>query len=262
MKNIKNIVLTILVLLLSLVIVACKDKKEENKEEDWESKTVSQIDTVEECANATYEYDEFTLDMIKILVTYTDGTSRQVPLTQEMLEERDLNKLKSAGNPRVYVLYEWNGNFYSLNYTIHLVDSALLDANLNKDGSHGAVIKAIRDKEQNKINFILEACESGVKALQFKYTCDANIMTLSNALMNSKLNGMFDVKASSNEVVATIVFDEAITLETTLFTVDFTGTFRTSKLSVDNTFANAVYSVDDNLLPVELTNVLYHASVK
>ena len=265
MNNLKKIFIFIFTLMLSISLFACgKDNNpDDNKEQetDWSSKRVQEISAIEAYQELKFEYDEFSLDMVKFLVTYTDGTSREVPLEESMLEESDLNKLKKAGNPRIYIIYEWNGELFSMNYIVHLVDSALLDQDLNRDGSHGAVIKAIRDLNQNKINFILEKSK-GVKALQFKYKCNKDVMTISNALKNSSLNGIFDFEIKDDYVIATIILEDVLTEETTLFTVDFTGIFRTSGLMVDDTFDNQVYGIDENLQPVRLDNVLYHASIK
>ena len=150
---------------------------------------------------------------------------------------------------------------FGLTVTVHLSDLSLLDEDLNKDGSHGAVIKAIRDKSQNRIDFILEA-SNGVKALQFKYVCDASIMTIADPIANSSLQGMFDFKLENNSVTATFVLDSASTTEVTLFSVSFNGNFRTSNLRLDESFDNAVYGIDEELQPVLLDNVLFHASKK
>lgn len=266
MKTIKRMFIFVVLLLLTLSLAACKHDNGEDKqggdEIDWSSKRVFQISEIEEYKDLTFEYDEFSIDMIKFLVTYTDGTFREVSLEESMLDDKDLNKLTKAGNPRVYINYEWNGEVFGLNYTVHLVDSALRDQDLNKDGSHGAVIKAIRNLEQNKIDFIVEKSATGVKALQFRYTFDTSIMTLSTVTNNSSLSGTSIINVDGNKITATILLDTVITEETVLFSVDFSGNFRTSKLAIDETFANAVYTIDENLQPVELENVLYHASIK
>ena len=265
MKLFKKIFIIIFVSILCISLCSCKKEggngNDPKPEDDWENKRVEEISEIEEYKDLKFEYDEFSIDMIKFLVTYTDGTSREVSLEESMLDEKDLNKLKKAGNPRIYVTYEWKGEIFAMNMIVHLVDSALLDEDLNKDGSHGAVIKAIRDLKQNRINFIVEKSQ-GVKALQFKYKCDGSIMQMSNAVANASLKGMFDIKVENDYVIATIMLDSLLTEETTLFSVAFSGTFRTSKLAVDNTFANAIYTVNEDLQPVELLNVLYHASVK
>ncbi len=266
MNKIKKIFIFIFVFILSITLIGCKkdddnDNNKQNEEIDWTSKRVASIDPIEEYQDFSFEYDEFSLDKIKFMVTYTDGTSREVSLEASMLDEKDLNKLEKAGNPRIYITYEWNNEIFGMNYIVHLVDSALLDQDLNRDGSHGAVVKAIRDLNQNKINFILEKSE-GVKALQFKYTCNKDIMTISNAIANSSLKGIFDFEVKDDYVIATIILDDVLTEETTLFSLDFSGNFRTSGLKCDTTFDNQVYGIDDELQPVRLENVIYHASIK
>ena len=267
MKMIKKLFTFLFLIILVLSLCACKksggddDGKGKDNEEDWASKRVNAISEIEAMSNTYFEYDEFTIDMYKFLVTYTDATSREVSLSEDMLDEKDLNKLNKPGSPRLYIMYEWNGEIFGMNVIIHLSDLSLLDGNLNSDGSHGAVIKAIRDKTQNRIDFILEA-SSGVKALQFKYICDASIMTIADAKANPSLQGMFDFKLENNSIIATILLDTVSTTEVTLFSVSFEGNFRTSNLRVDETFDNAVYGIDDELQPVLLENALFHASQK
>ncbi|MBP5407782.1 MAG: hypothetical protein J6Y42_01420 [Bacilli bacterium] len=266
MKMIKKLLTFLFLVVLVLSLCACKKDNGGNNggkepEEDWASKRVSEITEIEAMSNTYFEYDEFSIDMYKFLVTYTDSTSREVSLAPDMLDEKDLNKLSKAGNPRIYIVYDWNGELFGLTVTVHLSDLSLLDEDLNKDGSHGAVIKAIRDKSQNRIDFILEA-SNGVKALQFKYVCDASIMTIADPKANSSLQGMFDFKLENNSVTATIVLDSASTTEVTLFSVSFNGNFRTSNLRLDESFDNAVYGIDEELQPVLLDNVLFHASKK
>ena len=253
--------------LIIAVFSLCACKKTDNDggndkpvEDDWSKKRASAISEIEEMANTYFEYDEFTIDMYKFLVTYTDGTSREVSLAEDMLDEKDLNKLNKAGNPRIYIVYDCNGELFGLNVIVHLSDLSLLDEDLNKDGSHGAVIKAIRDKTQNRIDFILEA-SNGIKALQFKYVCDS-VMTMSDPKPTTSVLGMFDFKVDNNEITATILLDEVQTTEIQLFSVSFEGNFRTSNLRIDETFDNAVYTIDEELQPVLVDNVLYHASKK
>ena len=266
MKMIKKLLTFLFLIILVLSLCACKKDNSggnggEEPEEDWASKRVNAISEIEAMSNTYFEYDEFTIDMYKFLVTYTDSTSREVSLSEDMLDEKDLNKLKKPGSPRLYIVYEWNGDLFGLNVIIHLSDLSLLDQDLNRDGSHGAVVKAIRDKSQNRIDFILEA-SNGVKALQFKYVCDASIMTIADAKANSSLQGMFDFKLENNSVTATILLDSVSTTEVTLFSVSFEGNFRTYNLRIDESFDNAVYGIDEELQPVLLDNVLFHASQK
>jgi len=261
MKNLKYVLSLLLVLVFAFVLVGCKDKGGD-KEVDWNSKTVSMIEPVQETFDASYEYDEFTLDMLKIKVSYTDGTSREIPVEESMLDEKSLKKTKAAGNPKITIEYIDNaGTYFNFTANIHLVDSALLDKNLNDKLEYDLVVKAIRNLEVNRINFIVEE-NVGVQALMFKYTFDQSIMQLSDFKAADGLNGVIEGEIKDGALIVTILLDEPVTAETTLFSVAFAGNFRTSKLAIDNTFANTCYALDENLQTVKLSKVLYHASIK
>ena len=89
-------------------------------------------------------------------------------------------------------------------------------------------------------------------------------MQLSSASLNSSLNGVGNVKIEDGKVMfAYSNKNENITSETTLFSVKYTGDFRTSNLAIDETFDNVVYTYDATLgQTVLLYSILYHASVK
>ena len=251
-------------LVLLLFASACGPKEHEHKfvndvcecgEINWANKIADYIEVVEATTAVAYEYDEFELSMIKIKVYYTDGNEREIPLSSDMLNDKDLEKLSKVGQPRVEVTYQ---ACEPIKFTVKLIDSAMLDQNLNEKGEYGAVIKAIR--KENKIEFILEP-NGNACAFQFKYTFDNSIMQVSNAVQGNA-SGVYSINLENGSITAMIVLDETLSKETVLFTVDFTGNFRTSKLAVDAVFANKCYTKLDNYQTEEIEKVLYHASVK
>jgi len=67
------------------------------------------LDSVEPlCAkeDATYEIGKFDYDDFTLLLTYSDGTTEYVPLTEDMLSEYDKLQLKSPGKHTLSVTYE------------------------------------------------------------------------------------------------------------------------------------------------------------
>ena len=259
MKKIK-LLLVLVITLFACFLFACGENGG-NEEIDWSSKTVSDIGLVNETFYASYEYDEFQLSMLKIHVSYTDGTSRDISVTEDMLSEKDLNKLKSTGKPRITIDYEG----YTVQGTVKLIDSSELDQNLNVDGKYACVIKAIRDAEKGIINFIFEANEEyEVCAMNFAFTFDQTIMQLSNATLNSELGGIGKVTLEDGKIL--FAYSENATSlkeDVTLFTVSYTGDYRASKLAVSKEYNNKVYVADYATYETELvTNVLYHVSAK
>ena len=253
MKKIRFIL--ILILMFVLVLAGCKKTPPEPTPEP---KELFDVEAVPESYEQEYEYDEFELSFLKIRLVYTDGTSEEIPVTEDMIDPKDLEKLNKAGNPRILITYLED---YQFTYIVKLIDSSDLDKDLNKDGRYNAVIKAIRSGDT--INFILEPKE-GVAALSFAYKYDNSKMQLVAPSISSSLQGAGDVKIEDGKVSFAYAFkDMQVTTETTLFSVKFTGNFRDSGLMVDDTFNNVVYTFDaEGGITVELTRILYHASIK
>ena len=254
MKRFKNIL--IILLAFSLMLFVGCDKDKEPKEEI--KKTVFDVVEVPESYNQEYEYDEFKLEYLKIKLIYEDSTEEIIPVTEDMIDEKDLAKLTKAGSPRITINYK---DEFQLTYVVKLIDSADLDKNLNKDGKYNAVVKAIRSND--RINFYIEP-KDAVAALSFAYTFDSSIMQVSDGSLNPELKGVGNVEIDGNKIkFAYSEMDTLLNKETLLFSVKLTGDFRTSNLRVDDSFNNVVYGYDSALAAtVELTEILYHASIK
>ncbi|MBO4622852.1 MAG: hypothetical protein J5691_03090 [Bacilli bacterium] len=256
MKQIKLLLILVLAI-FSFALVACGGEKEV----DWDSKTISNVTPVNETFYANYEYDEFELSMLKIHIEYTDGTSRDISLTEDMLDAKDLQKLTKAGKPRITIYYEE----YELQMTVKLIDSSRLDENLNADGKYACVIKAIRNQETGIINFIFEGnAEYDVVAMSFAFSYDSSLMQLSDAMVNSALTGVGDVKLEDGKI--SFAYSEQTTSldgEIVLFSVHYTGDYRNSKLSLLESYNNVVYEADLSTYTThQVDNVLYHVSAK
>ena len=256
----KYIKFVFIVLLLGLCSFLWACEKGNGGEVDWDSKTIESVKPVTSTFSGSYEYDEFKLEMLKIHITYTDGTSRDISVTEDMLDEEDLKKLTRTGKPRIVIYYEG----FELKMNVSLIDSSRLDENLNPDGAYACVIKAIRDAEKGVINFIFEPNEEyNICSLNFEYTYDNEIMQLSNGVVNPDLLGVGAVVIENGKVRFAYSEDAALDEEIVLFTVNYSGDFRTSKLAVSNDYRNVAYVVDYTTHEASLVNnVLYHASVK
>lgn len=255
MKRIKYL----LILVLAFLLVLCVGCNKDNKKDPDEDKVVFDVVEVKESYEQAYEYDEFELSFLKIKLIYEDGTSKEIPVTEDMVDEKDLAKLNKAGNPRILISYNED---FQLTYVVNLIDSSELDKNLNKDGSYNAVIKAIRDKDKGVINFILEP-KDGVCALAFSYVFDKDKMQVSGGSLNESLNGIGSIKLDNNKITFAYIGEENISSEVTLFSVNYTGDFRYSSLRLNEEYENRVYTYNqETTYTEELINILYHASVK
>ena len=254
MKRINYLFILILMFACACMF-ACKPGNNTPPEEE---KELFDVVAVPESYEKEYEYDEFKLEFLQIRLVYADGTTKDIPVTEDMIDSKDLSKLDKPGSPRILITYKEE---YQLTYIVKLIDSSDLDKDLNKDNRYQAVIKAIRNGDT--INFILEPA-SGVAALSFAYKYDNSIMQLNSASLNSSLNGVGNVKIEEGRVMFAYTNKDAnITSETTLFSVKYTGDCRTSTLGIDEAFDNVVYTYDTTLGETALlNNILYHASIK
>ncbi len=251
-----NIIIILLVALFFICACGGNGGNDGNGENDWDSKVIENVEAVQETFEKEYEYDEFNLDLLKLKVSYTDGTSREIGVTDLMLSDKDIEKTKKTGNPRITIEYDG----FIITTTIKLIDSAILDEDLNKEGKYAAVIKAIRN--ENSIDFILESYDA-ITGITFAYTFDNNIMQLGEGKLNASLKGVGKVIVEDGKISFAYADANPITEETVLFSVDYTGDFRNSKLGVDLEFSNVVYVVDlETYMTKEVINVLYHASIK
>ena len=256
----KKLLYLLFIFSLSLFFIGCNNEPTE-EEIDWDSKTVETVTVYEPSIEPYYEYDEFDCSMIQLHITYTDGTERNVPTTLDMYDEASQRKLAVPGNPRVKLTYYDNAGLdYELVFIVHLMDLGLLDKNLNILEEYDVVIKAIRDKTKDSIDFICEDTLTPVNAFQFAYSFDSSIMQVSNMQINPNIKGIIDYDLRDNEIIVTIILNQQMSTETKLFTVDFTGNFRESNLQIDESFDNLCYLVkDDETIKLK---VLYHASKK
>ena len=252
MKNIKYVLILVLAF-LSFICVGC------NKKDPDEDKEVFDVVEVKESYEQAYEYDEFELSFLKIRLIYSDGTSKDIPVTEDMVDEKDLAKLNKAGNPRILITYSEDFQF---TYILNLIDSSELDQDLNKNGAYNAVIKAIKKKKKGCINFILEPKDS-VCALAFSYVFDKDKMQVSGGTINESLDGIGTIKLDNDKITFAYTAKDAMTSEVILFSVNYTGDFRNSSLRVNEEYNNVVYTLNQETGYTEaLVNILYHASVK
>lgn len=265
MKKIRLIFTLVLIACFAL-FAGCKDTPVNPNPDpdnvDWDSKEVLDVSPVQETFNKEYEYDEFTLDLLKIHIEYTDGTTRDISITEEMLSDEDLAKLTRIGKPRIEVVYN---DEFSFKAVVTLVDSSRLDENLNADGKYAAVIKAIRDKEKGVINFYLDSNTNyNVCAFAFAFQFDASIMQVSNALVNDKLAGEGGVLLDGNKIIFAYSENGKVISESVLlFSVSYTGDYRESKLALCEDYNNILYVADLETFDTHVVNnVLYHVSVK
>ena len=81
MKKLYTLFLVICLSLSLICLVACGDKKpvDDNPVDvDWDSKTILSVEIDSESFEKEYDIDDFKVDLLKLHVTYTDGTDRLI----------------------------------------------------------------------------------------------------------------------------------------------------------------------------------------
>ena len=88
----------LIVMLLLVGVISCAGKTTESK--------IVSIEVDAETIIDDFDLDDFELSQIKIILTYSDGTSSKIPLTAAMLSTAGLAKLATIGTHTITVTYE------------------------------------------------------------------------------------------------------------------------------------------------------------
>lgn len=264
MKKLYTLFLVICLSLSLICLVACGDKKpvDDNPVDvDWDSKTISSIEIDAESFEKEYDIDDFKVDLLKLHITYTDGTDRLLSCTKNMFEDDDYKKFQSAGTKKVTITYEKGDFYFDEEVKVHIVDYSIYDEGLNRNKQYDCVIKVIRNQVTNKLEFIAEPLK-GVAGFQVKYSFDGSKLKLKNFQVNDATNGYGKFTVDDNTLVVTYVTDRNIDTETVLFSCDWEGDFRFSGLALDETFTAMAYTLLEDGRTDRLMSVLYHVSKK
>ena len=267
--NKKNLFILFLIVCLSLYLICLtgcggkepSDNGDGDVEVDWDSKTIASVEIDTESFEKEYDIDDFKVDLLKLHVTYTDGTDRLMSCNKNMFEEDDYKKLQSPGTKKVTITYEKGDFYFDCETKVHIVDYSVLDEGLNRNKQYECVIKIIRNQVTNKLEFIAEPLK-GVAGFQVRYTFDASKLTMKNFVVNEANNGYGMFTIEGNTLVVNFVTDRNIETETVLFSCDWEGDFRFSGLALDDTFTAKAYTLLEDGSTDKLMSVLYHVSKK
>lgn len=247
----KKSVIFIIICLFALVLVGCK----KNKEIDWDSKTIASVVIREDTINCEYDIDDDILNMILLDIQYTDGTGRSIPIDESMFIDREeFENLSKIGKGKTFVL-DYKG--IELEGRVDIINYANQDKRLNVNLEYNSVIKIIRNLETNQLEIFVEPL-NGFAGMQTCFTFDTEVISFSNFDFR---NGYGKAKVEGNKLYIDFVTNQNITEEKMIGSFDFVGSFRNSKLAIDETFNNKCFTISDSTT-IELSNILYHVSKK
>ena len=254
--NKKALILLILVLFLSF-IVGCRKNPSGPKEVDPdEGKEIVAISVDKTTIPEFIDVDEFDLSVIKVIVEYSDSTTREMPLKEDMIDSDTLEMLKKGASKRVTIVYKED---FACTANIATKDYG---ANDPKIGDNDAVLLLSRDKAASKL-LCSVLSNKGVSSIQCTFTYDSSKFNLDNSSISVK-NG-YDISvdiASGKLTILLIAKDETLLAgNEVLFSINYTGNYREAAFELDEEATNRVLRFENGEL-LDLTDVNYFFSLK
>ena len=148
----KTYILVFVLIFISSLLVGCG---QEEKEDD-PVKEVYNIEVDLDSFEKEYDVDDFSLNLLKLKRIYTDGSFDYIDVNENMFDEGDNKKLKSVGNKKVNLVYQEGTIYFDTDVIVKIVDYSINDEGLNRNKEYSDVIKVIRNKETNRLEWILE----------------------------------------------------------------------------------------------------------
>lgn len=176
----------LLVLALSAVALsACNDEK-----------TVSSIQIVQGSFKESYALDEaLNLQNAKILVTYSDGKTANVPITESMVSGFDTSKTTMSATLTV-IYKDKSANFvYKVTNTVSVETSFRYSLEIKDGTEHSGLDVSVKTKNVKKV-------ENGVYAMRFTVSTTGGIV-LSD--LKLALDGKFAMSVYSVSVNSAVV---------------------------------------------------------
>ena len=255
--KIRSILLIILVLMFA--VTGCKkDKGNGNdpvKDPD-EGKEIFEISVNKSTIPEFIDIDEFDLSVIKVIVTYEDGTNREMPLAEDMIDASDLETLKKGASKRVTITYKED---FTCTANIATKDYGALDP---KIGENDVIVMLSRDKE-NTLLVGKVLSNKGLSSLQCSFTFDNSKLSLDFSTIKYKEGYDVTVNIEENRItILLIAKDEALLKgENVLFSLKYSGDYRSSDIKIDEAYQNRVLRFENGEL-LDVTDVKYHFSLK
>lgn len=251
----KTYILVFALIFISSLLVGCGQKEKE----DDPVKEVYNIEVDLESFEKEYDIDDFSLNLLKLKRIYTDGSFDYIDVNENMFDEGDNKKLKSVGNKKVNLVYQEGTIYFDTDVIVKIVDYSINDEGLNRNKEYSDVIKVIRNKETNRLEWILEPVNP-IAGLQARYDFDSNKISLSDFKVENS-SDYFNYKIEDGKLSVYFASLENIETERVLFSCKFEGDFRNSNLLINEDFANRCYEIKGDTTQ-RVNSILYHVSKK
>lgn len=254
--KIRNILILLFIFVLALT--GCKkDNNQNNKPKDPdEGKEIFGISVDKNTIPEFIDIDEFDLSMIKVIVEYSDGSTRIMDLSEDMIDEDSLEVLKKGGSKRVVVTYKED---FTATCNISTKD---FGANDPKLGDSDAILMITRDKETSTLIFKSMSVE-GISSIQCTFTYDSSAFSIKEEDLDLLNNGNLSVKIADNKMTIILIAknDSLIKGETALFKLKYSGDYRAANFEVDTNSQNRVLRIK-NAEILDVNDVNYFYSLK
>ena len=251
--KIRNILIFLFILILALA--GCKkddNHKDEPKDPD-EGKEIFGINVDKETIPEFIDVDEFDLSMIKVIVEYSDGSTRTMDLNEDMIDEDSLEVLKKGGSKRVVVTYKED---FTATCNISAKD---FGANDPKISDNDVILMITRDKATSTLIF-KSMSTKGISSIQCTFTYDSSAFSIKEEDLDLLNNDNLTVKIADNKMTIILIAknDSLITGEVALFKLKYSGDYRSANFNIDTNSQNRVLRIEKGeILDVNDANYFY-----
>lgn len=254
--NKKVFILIILVLFLSILCACSKEPSKEKEKDPDEGKEIVSISVDKNTIPEFIDIDEFDLSVIKVIVEYSDSTTREMPLKEDMIDEDTLELLKKGATKRVTITYKEE---FACTANIATKDYG---ANDPKIGDNDVIILLSRDKGASKLLCSVKSTK-GVSSIQCTFSYDNTKLNLDLASLKLKEGYDISVNLDSGKLTILLIAKNEVLLqgEEELFSINYTGNYREAGFLLDSDANNRVLRFENGELK-DVTDVNYFFSLK
>lgn len=251
--------LIFIIILLALCMIGCKNNNTEINNGDSDPDEGKEIINISVDKNTIPEFidiDEFDLSIIKIIVEYSDGTTRLQDLKESFIESDVLEYLKKGGSKRVTITYKED---FACTANIQTKDFGAMDPKID---DHDATILITRDK--NESNLLIKVLSSkGISSLQCTFSY--NSLTFDMNLESLKTLDNYDVRLDKQENKITVLLIAKNTSlligENTILSIKYTGNYRDANFMLDDASTNRILRFENDEL-LDVNDAYYFYSLK